>query len=284
MKTRFYKILYKNKDVVYVGVTLCPITERFRQHVASKELNENYSVVEFDCIEHPEFTTLEVFYAERKKVAELEQKYIREELEKGSKLLNISKGGEWGSVILDKFRREEFCKEFGSYDNYKEYRDRINACYLWVSNWIINRSQPQLKVWIRHWIEHRSKNVVKTWVYEWMYKRRVKKAKNWVVYWIESRSKNKTKALLREWIRRDVTSKAKKWLKNWGYRRGTNLIKRWVQHWISHRSDNKIKVWVRSWISKSKQCKTKIWTRSWINSRATNKVKRWFHNWTINRS
>ena len=120
MKTRFYKILYKNQDVVYVGVTLRPITERFRQHVLSKRLNKNYSVIEFDCIEHPEFTTLEIFYEERRKVAELEQKYIREELEKGSSLLNISKGGEWGSSILEKLRKEEFCKKFGSYDNYKE--------------------------------------------------------------------------------------------------------------------------------------------------------------------
>ena len=78
MKTRFYKILHKGKDVVYVGVTLRSITRRFKEHIILKELNENYSVVEFDCIEHPEFTTLEIFYEERKKVAELEQKYIKE--------------------------------------------------------------------------------------------------------------------------------------------------------------------------------------------------------------
>ena len=110
MKTWFYKILYKNKDVVYVGVTLRPITERFKEHLVLKNLNENYSVIEFDCIEHPEFTTLEVFYKERSKVVELERKYIKEELEKGSKLLNISKGGEWGCIILEKLKKMIFMK------------------------------------------------------------------------------------------------------------------------------------------------------------------------------
>ena len=81
MRTVLYKILYKDKDVVYVGVTLRSDIKRFREHVFYKGLNENYSVVEFDHIEHPEFTTLEVFYEERKKVVELEQKYIKEELD-----------------------------------------------------------------------------------------------------------------------------------------------------------------------------------------------------------
>lgn len=97
MRTIFYKILYKNKDVVYVGVTTRKITQRFREHLKSKGLNPNeYTIVEFYSIIHPEISSLEVFYEEQGRVALLEQQFIKEEINKGSKLLNIRRGGEWG--------------------------------------------------------------------------------------------------------------------------------------------------------------------------------------------
>ena len=160
MKTRFYKILYKNKDVVYVGVTTRAITERFREHSISKGLNENYSVVEFDCVEHPKFSTLDVYYAERRKIVELEQRYIREELEKGSRLLNISAGGEWGCAILEKLKKEEFCKKFGSYDNYKEYKERVDKCKGWIRGWIHSKSTNKFKIWMRSWVYRKSTNEI----------------------------------------------------------------------------------------------------------------------------
>jgi len=84
MITRFYKILYKNEEVVYVGVTTRTITKRFKEHLISKSLNiDEFSVIEFDKIKHPEITSLEIFYEERNKVANLERKYIKEELEDG---------------------------------------------------------------------------------------------------------------------------------------------------------------------------------------------------------
>ena len=188
MKTRFYKILYKNKDVVYVGVTLRPITERFKEHLTSKNLNENYSVIEFDCIEHPEFTTLEVFYEEHRKVAELERKYIREELDKGSKLLNISKGGEWGCAVLEKLKKEEFRKKFGSYDNYEEYSKKAMAVKKWLSDWIRHRSESKVKAWLSDWIKCRSENQVKAWLCHWISDRSKNQVKAWLCHWISDRS------------------------------------------------------------------------------------------------
>ena len=44
MITYFYKILYDNKDVVYVGITTRSINARFREHISKKRLNpEIYS-------------------------------------------------------------------------------------------------------------------------------------------------------------------------------------------------------------------------------------------------
>ena len=151
MKTRFYKILYKNKDVVYVGVTTRAITERFKEHLISKNLNENYSVIEFDCIEHPPLTTLKVFYEELRKVSDLERSYIKEERDKGAVLLNISKGGEWGANIVSKLRKEEFRNKFGSYDDYEEYMKSVERSVRWLRTWCYNRSKNKTKSWVRGW-------------------------------------------------------------------------------------------------------------------------------------
>ena len=124
MITHFYKILYENKDVVYVGVTTRTINKRFQEHVSLKKLNQHYSVVEFDKIEHPKIDCLKTYYEECCKVSNLERKYIREEKLKGSKLLNISLGGEWGTTILNKLYRKDFFEKFGTYDNYIKYRKK----------------------------------------------------------------------------------------------------------------------------------------------------------------
>ena len=65
-------------QIVYVGVTLREINERFREHIFSKSLNlVDYSIIEFDKIEHPLIDSIHIYYEERKKVVELERKYIR---------------------------------------------------------------------------------------------------------------------------------------------------------------------------------------------------------------
>lgn len=252
MKTRFYKILYKNKDVVYVGVTTRAITERFREHLISKGLNENYSVVEFDCVEHPEFSTLDVYYAERRKIVELEQRYIREELEKGSHLLNISAGGEWGCAILEKLRKEEFRKKFGSYDNYKEYKERVGKCKGWVENWVECRSTCKCKGWLRRWVRRRSEN----------------RCKKWAQHWVECRSKNRVKSFLCHWI----------------YHRSEGAMGKWLRNWVINRGQNKVKVWLRSWTRHRSSCKVQVWLRNWVNCRTRSKVQVWLRNWICHRN
>ena len=232
MRTYFYKILYKGKDVVYVGVTTRSITKRFKEHLISKELNENYSVIEFDCIEHPEFTTLEVFYEEQKKVSDLEKKYIREETSRGSQLLNISNGGEWGSRILEKLKREEFRKKFGSYDNYQEHKRKVDACC----------------TWLRDWVKHRSEN----------------KAKKWIGHWVECRSYNRTKRFLQYWVKSRGRNAVKTWMLNWVYNRSNSKVKSWVNSWVDHRSTPPIKTWLRNWVNCRSRDKIVVWLRNWI--------------------
>lgn len=250
MKTRFYKILYKNKDVVYVGVTTRAITERFKEHLISKSLNlENYSVVEFYCAEHPPITSLEVFYEEWRKVAELERRYIQEEQEKGAVLLNISKGGEWGTAIVNKLKKEEFRRRFGSYDNYEEYKRKVKRSIEWLRNWVLNRSINKTKVWINHWVEHRSSYKVKGWMSHWISNSSKSMSKKWLQYWVRHKAYNKTKGWLFMWVRSKLENKTKVWVKHWVSNRSKNKMLGWVQHWVEHRSERKSKIWVRSWIS-----------------------------------
>jgi len=184
MITYFYKILYKNKDVVYVGVTTRKINQRFKEHIKTKNLNKNYSIIEFDKIIHPVIDSIEVFNEEKIKVFNLERKYIQEEKDKGSTLLNISKGGEWGADILNNLRKKHFLEKYGSYDGYKKYHIKIEKTKKWLRDWIRHKSENKTKVWLRNWIVNYSEN----------------KTKAWLRSWIDLRSKNKTKAWLRNWI------------------------------------------------------------------------------------
>lgn len=68
MKTIFYKILNSKNEVIYVGVTTRSLQERFNEHVSDKSLNkENYTIFEFDSINHNIIESIEDFYNERKK-------------------------------------------------------------------------------------------------------------------------------------------------------------------------------------------------------------------------
>ena len=216
MITRFYKILYKNKEVVYVGVTTRTINERFKEHIISKSLNiEDYSIVEFYMIEHPEITSLEIFYNEKLKVAELEQKFIKEELNKGSHLLNISNGGEWGTHILIKLKREEFLLRFGSYDTYKYYKKGIEVSKRWLKHWVQHRSENRAKVWLRNWSVNKSESRAKVWLRIWVHSRSINKTKVWLRNWVNDRKNNKTKVWLRHWIYNISLNRTKVWLRNW---------------------------------------------------------------------
>lgn len=208
MTTRFYNILYKG-NIVYVGVTTRTIDKRFNEHIKQKYLNrKNYSCVEIDKIIHPKIKTIEEFYNERQKVKYLEQKYIRECKNNGIRLLNISDGGEWGCSVLNKLKKENFFKKYGTYDGYVQWKNKKEKTKVWLRNWITHRTENKTKVWLRHWISGKSTN----------------KSKQWLRSWIVVRSRNKTKKLLRDWIDSRTTNKTKKWLRNWKTHRSENII------------------------------------------------------------
>lgn len=268
MRTIFYKILYKEESVVYVGVTTRKITQRFMEHLKSKGLNPSeYTIVEFYGIIHPEISSLEVFYKERKRVADLERKYINEELNKGSKLLNLSEGGEWGTNILNKLRKEKFLEKFGSYDGYKEYKKKKGKVRVWLQQWSLNKSRNKVKAWINNWIKRKSENKTKVWLRDWIKCRSENKTKVWVKSWVYVRSRNKTKA----------------WIKNWMTVRGKSKTKAWTENWINHKSENNVKRWMKNWVRHRSENKSKVWLNRWITNKSINKIKAWLWNWIQHR-
>ena len=267
MKTIFYKILYKGNAVIYVGVTTRRITQRFKEHLRCKRLNiEDFSVIEFHEIEHPKICSLEIFYQEREKVAELEKQYIKEEISKGSTLLNISDGGEWGTQILNKLRKEEFLKKYGSYEGYRKYRKR----------------NEKLKKWVWHWIGHRSSNKVKVWIQCWMYNKNNSQVKVWLCSWVYTKRNNKTKVWLRTWINSNK-GKLKTWLYHWIDGRTDSRTKKWLRNWVNHKSESKIKVWLRNWSYGKSKNRTKAWIANWVNHKGTSRIKVWLRNWVNHR-
>ena len=285
MITRFYKILYRNKEIVYVGVTTRPINERFREHILSKGLNpELYTVIEFDRIMHPEINSLEVYYEEHKKVALLEQKYIKEELEKGSHLLNITDGGEWGNQILNKVRREEFLKQFGSYDGYKKYQKIRKRPYEWLFRWVINRSMNNVKQWLKSWIYCKGTPKSRIWLNTWVRCRTLNKPKYWLQNWIKIKGEYKLRRWLHNWITNRGISKTRRWCHKWIYGRSINKLKQWLKNWKLGKSMSKTKLWLKYWVKHRSTSKTKIWLFNWRTNRSTNKVKRWLYNWRVNTS
>lgn len=252
MKTKFYKILNKDKVVIYIGITTRSIEERFKEHIKTKNLNPTeYSIVEFDEIIHPEIISLEIFYEEWKKVSELERKYIKEELTKNSNLLNISEGGEWGNEILNKLKKKNFSEKFNSYSSYKEYKRKKDITIKWLKNWIFSKSKNRTKRWLYNWVCNRSKNKTKKWIQNWVAHRKQCKTKTWIYSWTYVKTQNKTKKWVANWIS-SKKKKTKRWLFNWVYNKNRNKIKSWIQNWVVHRNENKIKRWAQSWIQHRK--------------------------------
>ena len=269
METVFYKILYRGEKVVYVGVTLRTIGKRFKEHLKSKGLNpSNYFIVEFDRIKHPEINSLETFYKEHKKVAELEQKYIKEELNKGSKLLNISEGGEWGNQILNKLKKEEFLREFGSYEGYQEYKKKKDIIKRWIRDWVRVRNLNETNKWVKNWIKCKTENKVKVWLKSWLVTKNRNKTKEWVKNWVISRNRHRVYV----------------WLRNWTYSKSITKVKRWTQNWVCNKSKNKTKRWVGSWIGNKNKRKLKSWIQNWLCNKSKNKTKRWVQSWKSYRS
>lgn len=200
--TRFYKILYKGKDVVYVGVTLREINERFREHIFSKSLNlVDYSIIEFDRIEHPLIDSIHIYYEERKKVVELEKRYIQEEKDKGSVLLNLGPGGEgWGSSIIEKLRKDDFFIKHGSWEGYKEYSRKIRRCYQWVNHWAVHRCSNKCSPWLGSWVLKETKSKCGTWLYSWVAVKTRNRYYEWLGAWVHQKTENRCKYWLAHWV------------------------------------------------------------------------------------
>ena len=231
MITIFYKILY-NDDVVYVGVTTRPINNRFIEHKRCKGLSTNHKVIEFDRLDHGIIDSYDKYCEERLKVKLLEQKYIKEEYDKGSNLLNLSIGGEWGNNIANKLIKENFLATYGSYDGYDRWVKKRNKIKGWLICWIRHKTENKTKRWIKNWIANRTKN----------------KTKCWIVNWIRHKIENKTKRWIKSWVRQRTTNKARRWIQQWIASRIINKTKRWIQSWISNRIINKTKRWITDWI------------------------------------
>lgn len=255
MITYFYKILYNNKDVVYIGVTTRKINHRFREHIISKNLNKKYSIIEFDKVIHPKINSLKIYHEERLKIVELERKYIQEEKDKGSILFNISKGGEWGSNILNTLLKKDFFKKYGNYDGYKEY---IN---------LYNNKKKKIKNWIRHWCRTIAD----------------KDTEHWIRHWISNKTRNKTKQWIRSWSDNLSINKSKKWLQTWTKHKSYNKTKRWIYFWIKNITENKTKRWIRNWVTHKSYNKTKQWIRNWLYCKDINKTKQWLKNWVLHK-
>lgn len=264
MITRFYKILDKFGLVIYVGVTLRPINERFKEHILSKNLNViDYSIVEFDRIEHPELNSVEVYYTEKQKVVNLERKYIKEELQKGSHLLNISAGGEWGAQILYNLRKDSFLTRYGSFDNYENYHKNQMKLCCWLNGWLHSKGDNKTLRWLRTWKRGKTDNRVH----------------NWLKCWCKDRSENKTKVWLKNWRVNRSRNKSKMWLKSWMHSCTQNKTKRWLFTWVRILLENKTKVWMHSWITNRTLNKSKFWLQRWCIHRSQNKSKVWLQHW-----
>ena len=98
-----------------------------------------------------------------------------------------------GSRILEKLKKEDFYKKYGSYDNYREYRSKKKKICAWLKNWVIHRSESVSKRWLRNW------------AYQGRYK-----SKMWLFYWVSHRSESKTKQWLQSWVCVNNCCKSKK--------------------------------------------------------------------------
>ena len=282
MDTVFYKILNKDGEVVYVGVTTRTIGKRFGEHIRSKRLNPKlYSIVELDRVHHPEISSLEIFYEERRKVAYLERKYIREAQESDANLLNLSEGGEWGASIVHRLQKENFLKVYGSYDGFRRYIRRRQILPVWINHWICGRTSNPVKVWCRSWVHHRTSNPAKVWCRVWAHHRTRNPAKAWCNNWIHLRTSNPAKAWCGHWVYCGTSNPVKAWCRSWAHHKASNPVKVWCQHWICGRTSNSTKVWIKNWVYNRTANPVKVWCRSWIHNRTLNQTKVWCYNWAV---
>ena len=267
MITHFYKIYNKYNEVVYVGVTTRTVKQRFIEHVKSKELNFiDYYCKEFYTINHKNIKTVKDYYEEKEKVKFLERKFIKEELEKGSNLLNISKGGEWCSYLLNKLLSTDFSNKSKEYISFEKYLLNIHMYRQWISSWINNKNI--YKVWITNWILHRSVNKYYAWIYNWLNNNTKNKYKVWLNHWISHRNINIYKKWLNDFI--DINSK--------------NRYYCFLCHWIDHKTEKfKYKKWLSNFINNKSLLPYKKWLNSFIDTNTKNKYKQWLSHWISHR-
>jgi hypothetical protein len=297
METIFYKILHDNKDVVYVGVTTRTLAQRFKEHIKTKSLNsEHYSIIEFDKISHPDISSIEEYCTERKKVAELEQRYIKEELDKGSNLLNVSTGGEWGADILEKLRRENFIAQYGSIAGYKLYRKKKlkfvrflrgwircychSKCRKWLMSFVHTRSYlPCAHIWLRSWVRQKTKSRTKCFLFSWLVRNYHNKTYYWLYSFVRNKSYYKIKYWLQLWCGSKCKSKTKYWLQVWSYKESTNKTKYWLKLLIKQNCEQKTSKWISKWISNKSYNNSKRWLFNWHHALTTPRCKRWLLSW-----
>lgn len=285
MITRFYKILNNIGEVVYIGVTTRKLTHRFREHIRSKNLDpESYKIVEVSQIIHPQITSMEVYYAEHEKVALQEQKYIREELDKGSALLNLSSGGEWGTQIAAKVIKEEFLQKYGSYEGYRVFMKHRNIPRQWMHGWVRTSDNP-LRGWLHSWKLCRGTNLTRMYLYRWACSKSRNRAKSWLHTWVKLRkSSNSSRSWLQAWVYQKTKHRCSVWLLHWVHGKTMHPLKRWVKNWVHGRNKSVCSKWVQTWVSHKGKNRGKAWAQNWVNHRSRNKCNRWLQSWVLGRS
>lgn len=267
MITRFYKILYKKETVVYIGVTLRSITTRFKEHIKSKGLDPPlYSVVEFDHIVHPEINSLDVYHEEREKVATLEQKYIKDEINRGAHLLNISPGGEWGSHIRESLEKELFFQKYNSYEGYTKHRKLTRKTKNWLRSWKTTRTTSRTKQWFWWWMQRKYPKL-RLWTHNWVVNKGINKTHRWCLSWVHGKSTNRVKC----------------WLHRWRTGLSRGKVQRWCRSWVKSRSEGKVKRWLHNWTVNKKMRKTQRWLFNWRTNRGMSKTKKWLNRWRSNK-
>lgn len=257
MITRFYKIYNIHNKVVYVGVTTRNINVRFNEHLKNKKLNDkNYYIKEFYQIKHKDIYTLKDFYKERKIVSDLEKRFIKEEKDNGSLLLNISIGGQWGECILNRLKEKEFFNKHKNYDEFKKYIHERQIFFGWFNHWINHRSTNKTKKWLNTIIKHKSEAKLSIWLYNW---------------YLHKKETNKTKIWLNNMCNKRMYTKTKNWLYHFSIRYNKSILYKWFHHWCNINSTNKTKRWLRNFVSNKNSLKN--WFSHWISHRIEKIIK-----------
>lgn len=250
--TRYYVIFNYLRIPIYIGLTTRTLKQRFKEHIKTKHLKD-CTIDEIAEIDHGEIDSLEKFRQEQKKVQDLERLLIKKYLNADFNLLNISKGGEWGTQILHKICKENFFKKYGSYDGFeKEYKKYLKYKKI-IETWKSHRTENKYKKIIMNWILHKTYNKYKKLLYQWKS--------------FKSFKYNYYKLLLRHWI----------------YHKTENKYKQLIQHWIYHRKNNQYKVFLQYWIFSKTENKYLRLLKNWKNSILLNRYKKIIKSWICHR-